>query len=80
MLKQAGASASLIQKIGERLEALNHAIASDTRNLGPGYCIGHSYFCPLGAQTTLDENWQVESFDDEAEGFLYEVANRNEMS
>ena len=30
-----------------RKKALNAAIAADTKNLGPGYEIGHSYFCPL---------------------------------
>ena len=28
------------------MNALNEVIAADTKNLGPGYQIGHSYFCP----------------------------------
>ena len=36
--------------------ALNEVIAIDSKNLGPGYQIGHSYFCPRkGAMA--DEKW-----------------------
>ena len=34
-----------IEKIRERMRALNETIADDTRNLGEGYQIGHSFFC-----------------------------------
>lgn len=43
-------SAALIQ----RITALNEEIASDTVNLGPGFTIGHSFFCakPLASETS----------------------------
>lgn len=36
---------AIITRIQKRITALNAAISSDTRNLGPGYEIGHSFFC-----------------------------------
>ena len=39
---------ALIAEIRRRLTALNERIAEDTTNLGKGFCIGHSYFCPSG--------------------------------
>lgn len=41
-----GAPAELIDRIVSRMTALNHAICSDGSNLGPGFAIGHSFFCP----------------------------------
>jgi 5-methylcytosine-specific restriction protein B len=38
------------------MSTLNKIIAADTKNLGPGYEIGHSYFCPRNG-VTADENW-----------------------
>jgi hypothetical protein len=32
---------------------LNAKIAADNDNLGPGFCVGHSYFC-LGKNDLLD--------------------------
>jgi len=45
----------------ERVTKLNQAICSDTSNLGPGYAIGHSYFCPPGdeAQLTWESYRQI---------------------
>jgi len=38
------------------MNTLNEVIAADTKNLGPGYQIGHSYFCPrIG--TKPDNDW-----------------------
>ena len=37
---------ALVKRIVSRMKALNEAIAADTKNLGPGYQIGHSFFCP----------------------------------
>ncbi len=33
------------RRLSEKLRALNEEIATDTRSLGAGYQIGHSYFC-----------------------------------
>jgi len=35
----------LSQRITQAFQDLNSRIAADTDNLGPGFCIGHSYFC-----------------------------------
>jgi len=34
-----------IHKIIEKMNYLNSQIKNDIKNLGPGYCIGHSFFC-----------------------------------
>ena len=36
---------SLGRRITEAFRELNSKIAADVTNLGPGFCIGHSYFC-----------------------------------
>jgi hypothetical protein len=36
--------------------ALNESISADTRNLGPGYQVGHSFFCPASG-VTPDQAW-----------------------
>lgn len=45
-LKQRGVEASLVDRIVARMRELNAAIAEDRTNLGPGFCIGHSFFTP----------------------------------
>jgi hypothetical protein len=44
-----------VAAIVERFLALNKRISDDATNLGSGFCVGHSFFCP-GPQT-LDEAW-----------------------
>lgn len=46
----------LIDVIVQRMCALNSQIANDVSNLGPGYCIGHSYFTPSDDAST-DGDW-----------------------
>ena len=55
-LVAAGAGAELVKKIVSRMAALNEVISEDTKNLGSGYQIGHSYFCPRNG-ITPDETW-----------------------
>ncbi len=38
------------------MNALNEAIQKDTKNLGAGYQIGHSFFVPNGS-TEPNEGW-----------------------
>lgn len=52
-----GASAALVDRIIQRFGALNIAIADDKTNLGPRYCVGHSYFCPTEEGADLDSDW-----------------------
>jgi hypothetical protein len=56
LLRMRGAEDSLIQRIVSRMDALNARIAEDARNLGPGFCLGHSFFCPADSDV-LDDNW-----------------------
>jgi 5-methylcytosine-specific restriction protein B len=55
-LAAAGVVPDLVKRIVGRMGILNEAISADTKNLGPAYQIGHSYFCPRdGIQP--DEDW-----------------------
>lgn len=56
-LAERGASDGLISLIVARMEALNKKIEADSANLGPGYRIGHSFFCPQDADVQLDLRW-----------------------
>jgi MoxR-like ATPase len=55
-LTQRGVSLELIHKIISRMGALNDMISADSKNLGRGYQIGHSYFCP-SASVEANEKW-----------------------
>lgn len=55
-LSSKGADGSLIDRIIGRMKALNDTIAADTKNLGSGYQIGHSYFCPRNG-ISVNEDW-----------------------
>lgn len=52
-----GAAKELVQKIVTRMSALNKLIADDKKNLGVGYRIGHSFFCPPATEKQLHESW-----------------------
>jgi 5-methylcytosine-specific restriction enzyme B len=44
-LVQLGTPGELIQHIVERMGELNRSICDDQENLGPGFAVGHSFFC-----------------------------------
>ncbi len=52
-----GGKPDFVSNLIRRIENLNEKIAKDTANLGPGYCIGHSYFCALPKGVAPDESW-----------------------
>ncbi|BBO66907.1 hypothetical protein DSCA_08370 [Desulfosarcina alkanivorans] len=52
-----GIPPALIARINARIGALNTIISDETKNLGPGFCIGHSYFCSENGTGDLDDNW-----------------------
>jgi len=56
-LLDAGVSQGLVEQIDQRMRALNDAIRSDARNLGPGFEVGHSYFVPGDEEEARDEAW-----------------------
>lgn len=49
-----GAPGALADRIANRVSKLNSEISAD-RDLGPGFRIGHSYFCPTG----LPADWEA---------------------
>ncbi|MDQ7797867.1 MAG: AAA family ATPase [Candidatus Edwardsbacteria bacterium] len=54
-LLDSGVSAELVKSIVDRMNSFNERIATD-KNLGPGFRIGHSYFCPPPGMTP-DAGW-----------------------
>jgi 5-methylcytosine-specific restriction protein B len=59
-LTSRGVSSDLVSRIVKRMQALNESIAEDWKNLGPGFRIGHSFFCPSATETNPDRSWYEE--------------------
>lgn len=70
-LRARGAEPGLIDTIVKAMTGLNRKIAEDGRNLGAGYRIGHSFFCPLDGQQPDDE-WYRQVIDGEIVPLLQE--------
>lgn len=64
-------SEELTDRIIDRMLELNRGIARDSKNLGPGYQIGHSYFCPPRNLQVADE-WYHNVIDHEIAPLLEE--------
>ncbi|MBW1702069.1 MAG: EVE domain-containing protein [Deltaproteobacteria bacterium] len=62
----------IIAKIVDRMTQLNDTINEDTKNLGSGYRIGHSYFCPDSKKEKYDEEWYHSVIRSEIEPLLKE--------
>ena len=71
-LKAAGIDQKLCDKIVDRMGTLNEQIAKDTKNLGRGYCVGHSFFCPDHHKDPHDESWYTRIIAHEIEPLLNE--------
>ena len=71
-LNRAGVAPKLIEKIRNRLGALNELISADSRNLGPGFQIGYSYFCPPEGAQSLGEDWYRDVIQAEVRPLLEE--------
>ena len=56
-LEAKGVESDVIDTIISRMTALNDHICSEKTNLGPGFMIGHSYFCPQGTEEELGMDW-----------------------
>lgn len=56
-LLKTGVEEDLVNRIVDRLSDLNGKIREDRKNLGPGFEIGHSFFCPRDEDELLDESW-----------------------
>ena len=66
-----GGSLDLVKKIRNRIGALNQVITNERRDLGPGFQIGHSYFCPTGPITS-DDAWYTNVINTEIKPLIEE--------
>jgi len=56
-LREKNVPQDLVTKIIHDMTGLNDAIAKDTTNLGPGFCLGHSFFCNVPRDHPPDRHW-----------------------
>jgi 5-methylcytosine-specific restriction protein B len=71
-LRASGVDDQLTKMVVDRMSALNAVIVADTRTLGPGFQIGHSFFCPTGSEERLDRSWYDSVIRQEIEPLLRE--------
>jgi 5-methylcytosine-specific restriction protein B len=64
-LEKRGVASDLIAKIIERMSVLNGEIEEDSKNLGAGFRIGHSFFCPGPTEGNPDQKWYDDVVDTE---------------
>ena len=64
-IKQRGATDELAARIVRDMDALNQAIAQDRANLGPGFCIGHSYYCTGISEAGATPEWYEDVIESE---------------
>lgn len=62
----------LIDEIIGKMTALNETIKKDSKNLGKGYMVGHSYFCPNGSEIKYDHEWYESVVKNEIKPLLEE--------
>lgn len=71
VITKAGGSADLVKKIRARIGGLNQLIGNERRDLGPGFQVGHSYFCPVGSITS-DSEWYLNVINTEIKPLIEE--------
>jgi len=71
LVKQ-GVEETVVDKVIDRMMQLNKRIAEDQKNLGRGYCIGHSYLCPSDNHQVYDNAWYENVVRTEIEPLLEE--------
>ncbi len=62
----------LVSKIINNFNELNETIRNNTLNLGAGFEIGHSFFCPTDYDEALDESWYETVIHTEIKPLLHE--------
>jgi MoxR-like ATPase len=70
-LVQLGVETSLQERIRDRMASLNQEIRIDP-DLGPGYRVGHSYFCSAYGEGSCDETWYEQVIQTEIAPLLRE--------
>jgi len=71
-LAKAGVKGEVVEMIIARMGHLNKIIAEDQKNLGRGYCLGHSYFCPWDNHKVYGNDWYENVIRTEIEPLLEE--------
>ena len=71
-LQDKGVQSGLVSQIVNKMSALNKKIADDKSNLGPGFCIGHSFFCSIPEGVKPDDIWYERIIKNEIEPLLKE--------
>ncbi|MGJ8639814.1 MAG: AAA family ATPase [Opitutaceae bacterium] len=70
-LKEHQVPVAKAKRIQLAMAALNKQISESTRDLGEGYCIGHSFFCPTQTVKNVDQ-WYSEIIETEIQPLLEE--------
>lgn len=71
LITKAGGSVDLVKKIRARIGGLNQVIGNERRDLGPGFQIGHSYFCPV-SPISSDAEWYLNVINTEIKPLIEE--------
>ena len=71
VITKAGGSTDLVKKIRARIGGLNQVIGNERRDLGPGFQIGHSYFCPA-SPISSDAEWYLNVISTEIKPLIEE--------
>ncbi len=79
VLAEHGVDDAVIEAIMDRVGRVNHKIAGDHKDLGAGFMIGHSFFCPT-APVGNSEDWYRSVICDEIEPLLREYWFDNEKA
>ena len=72
LLIERGVAKELLDLIVDRMGDLNKEISSDETNLGPGFAIGHSFFCPSDSSVSINDEWYERVIDTEIVPLLRE--------
>lgn len=71
VITKAGGSVDLVKKIRARIGGLNQVIGNERRDLGPGFQVGHSYFCPV-SPIASDAEWYLNVINTEIKPLIEE--------
>jgi hypothetical protein len=64
-MNKKGATEEVVHQMVTDLTALNHEISNDRANLGPGFCVGHSFFCTGISDVGATPEWYREVISSE---------------
>jgi 5-methylcytosine-specific restriction endonuclease McrBC GTP-binding regulatory subunit McrB len=71
-LVEEGVPEDVVERIVQRMTELNRIIGEDSKNLGPGFEIGHSFFVPAEDEEGRDDTWYERVVRYEIEPLLHE--------